>query len=63
MTAMSWVKRKKAFTKHPRSEWNAVLFDMINRAEQWLATNEPTNKILKWETEAWGEIKADFGRK
>lgn len=63
MTAMSWVRRKKAFTKHPRSEQNKPLFDLVNRAEHWLATNEPANKILKWETEAWGEIKADFGRK
>ena len=63
MTAMSWVKRKKAFTKHPRSERNKLLFDLVNRAEHWLSTNEPQNKMLKWETGAWGEIKADFGRK
>ncbi len=26
-------------------------------------TNSFLNKILKWETKAWGEIPADFGRK
>jgi len=62
-TAMSWVRRKKAFTKHARSERNKALFELVNRAEHWLATNEPANKVLKWETEAWGEIKADYGRK
>jgi len=63
MTAISWVRRKKSFTKHPRSERKKTLFDMVNRAEHWLATNEYTGRIRKWETEAWGEIKADFGRK
>jgi ribonuclease HI len=39
------------------------LFDLIERAETWLRNNDYTNDILKWETEAWGEIPADFGRK
>ena len=36
---------------------------MIQRAEKWLQENTYNNPILKWETKAWGEIPADFGRK
>ncbi|MCE1155298.1 MAG: ribonuclease H, partial [Bacteroidales bacterium] len=46
----------------PRPE-NAVLFDLIARAEKWLADNRYSTRIMKWQTEAWGEIPADFGRK
>jgi ribonuclease HI len=37
--------------------------NLIDRAEHWLKNNTYKNKILKWETKAWGEIPADFGRK
>ena len=63
VTAMKWVKDKKARTKLQRNETNESLFILIDRAEKWLKTNNYTNKILKWETNAWGEIPADFGRK
>jgi ribonuclease HI len=36
---------------------------LVKRAEKWLEKNTYTNPILKWETQAWGEIPADFGRK
>ncbi|MDP4290812.1 MAG: ribonuclease H, partial [Bacteroidota bacterium] len=29
----------------------------------WLKNNTYSNPLLKWETERWGEIPADFGRK
>lgn len=61
--AMSWVKGKKCKTNVPRDDRNTELFKLIERAEQWLAKNAYRNAILKWETEAWGEIPADFGRK
>jgi ribonuclease HI len=35
----------------------------VARAEKWLAENTYSNKILKWATDYWGEIPADFGRK
>jgi len=63
ITAISWVRRKKANTKLDISEENRELFDMIRRAEDWLKANTFTNRILKWETKVWGEIPADFGRK
>ncbi|SFR37275.1 ribonuclease HI [Robiginitalea myxolifaciens] len=62
-TAMSWVRKKHCNTKLERSEQNAPLFELITRAETWLKTNTYPNKIVKWETKAWGEIPADFGRK
>ena len=38
-------------------------FDAIQRAEKWLKENWIKHKILKWNTEDWWEIPADFGRK
>ncbi len=62
-TAMSWVKKKKCNTKLARSEKNKPVFDLVDRAEAWLKSNTYTTTIVKWETKAWGEIPADFGRK
>ena len=42
---------------------NTQIFDLIKRAEKWLANNSYTTQLLKWETKDWGEIPADFGRK
>jgi hypothetical protein len=39
------------------------LFEVIKRAEIWLENNTWQNELLKWDTENWGEIPADFGRK
>ncbi|HHH52658.1 MAG TPA: ribonuclease H [Bacteroidetes bacterium] len=62
-TAIAWVKKKKANTKLKENDKNRELFELIRRAEKWLNENEITNPILKWQTEYWGEIPADFGRK
>lgn len=62
-TAIAWVKKKKANTQVKLTKHNAELFDMIRRAEKWLKENTWKNPIHKWETEHWGEIPADFGRK
>lgn len=62
-TAIAWVKQKKCKTKLKENESNKDLFDYIHRAEQWLETNSYTTEILKWDTDSWGEIPADFGRK
>ena len=61
--AISWVKQKKCKTKLTPDESNKDLFDYIHRAEQWLENNSYSTEILKWDTESWGEIPADFGRK
>lgn len=62
-TAISWVKNKKAKTQHSQNSKNKELFDLIERAEKWLHQNTYSTPILKWETRAWGENPADFGRK
>lgn len=61
--AQLWVKQKKCKTKLERNDKTQKVFDMIDRAERWLANNRYDIKILKWETDRWGEIPADFGRK
>jgi len=61
--AINWVQKKYVNTKAKRTADNRKLFELIARALKWLKTNSYKNKILKWETKAWGEIPADFGRK
>lgn len=63
ITALAWVRHKKHKSIILPTAENAILFDMMNRAEHWLKTNIYTNPIYKWNTPLWGEIPADFGRK
>lgn len=63
LNAISWVKQKKCKTKLERNEKNAVVFKHIQRAIVWLNNNEYDTKVLKWNTAAWGQIPADYGRK
>jgi len=62
-TAMSWVRKKTCNTKLAETPKNKALFELIRRALTWLKTNSYNTPIVKWETKAWGEIPADFGRK
>lgn len=61
--AISWVKAKRAATKLTPDTSNKPLFELIDKAVEWLHNNRTDIQILKWETKAWGEIPADFGRK
>ena len=61
--AMSWVKKKQCRTNVVFDQRNKDILDLIKRAEKWLKENSFKNPLLKWETKAWGEIPADFGRK
>lgn len=62
--ALSWVKQKKCKTKLERTPKTEELFCMIERAETWLKTHDYADiPLLKWKTEEWGEVPADFGRK
>jgi ribonuclease HI len=63
LTAMSWVRKKNCNTKLPETAKNKDLFDLIGRAVDWLKKNQYSTPIAKWETKAWGEVPADFGRK
>ena len=63
VNAQLWVKRKKCKTTLERNEKTEALFQLIARAETWLHNNTYQNPIIKWPTEEWGEIPADFNRK
>lgn len=63
MTALAWVRNKKANTTLVRDKRTEELWQLIECAEKWLKENNYSNKILKWDTNKYGEIKADFGRK
>ncbi|MCS6822523.1 MAG: ribonuclease H family protein [Microscillaceae bacterium] len=63
LTALSWIREKKAKTQLTENERNKSLFELLKRAEQWLNTHTYANPILYWRTDLWGEIPADFGRK
>ncbi len=63
VNAMSWVRQKVCKSKLPEDESTAELWDYVHRAENWLRSNTYTTEIRKWDTDHWGEIPADFGRK
>ncbi len=63
VNALSWVRQKKCKTKLERNERTEQLFQLIERAEKWLRENTYTTPLLKWKTDEWGEVPADFGRK
>ena len=62
-TAISWVKRKECRSKLPITPQTADLWNLVRRAEAWLQSNTYDTEIRKWDTDHWGEIPADFGRK
>ena len=61
--AQLWIKAGQCRTKLAHTGRNDQIFELIDRAEKWLALNRVSNPILKWNTEEWGEIPADYGRK
>lgn len=62
-TAIAWLRKRAINTKLEPSAKNEKLFDLVERAVKWIRENQWPNPVLKWETEYWGEIPADFGRK
>ena len=64
LSAISWVRKKRVKSKSIKlGETSSEINDLVDRALSWVKNNSWENDILKWETEAWGEIPADFGRK
>ena len=61
--AILWVSKRKCKTKLERTPQTEQLYQIIARAENWLQTHHFKNPIMKWETQKWGEVPADFGRK
>lgn len=62
-TGMSWVRNRKVKTQLERNAKSEKSFQLMERALSWLNSHTVDTKILKWETDRWGEIPADFGRK
>lgn len=65
VTGMAWVRDRKVKTQLQRMPQNEKSFKMMERALSWLNSHpaDQRPRILKWQTERWGEIPADFGRK
>lgn len=65
VTGMAWVRNRKVKTQLQPTGENQDSFRMMQRALAWLNSDSGTDlpRILKWQTERWGEIPADFGRK
>lgn len=61
--AIGWVRQKHCKTKLERTPRTEEVHELIERAEKWLKIHPFDIPIRKWETEKWGEIPADFGRK
>ncbi len=63
VNAQLWVRKHHCKTTLVRNDETEKLYQMIERAEAWLRNNTYRNPIIKWQTDKWGEIPADFGRK
>jgi ribonuclease HI len=63
-TAMAWVRKRRVASKSmAKGQTSDQINDLVQRALAWLNTHEYRNEVLKWNTEAWGEVPADYGRK
>lgn len=62
-TARAWVRGGHSRTSLQANTENTRVFEILRRADAWLSTHRIPNPILTWETDSWGEIPADFGRK
>lgn len=63
ITALSWWKHKKVKTKLQETSRNKKVFELLARASVWVNTHNFPCRVIKWDTDRWGEIPADFGRK
>lgn len=70
VNGQQWVRDKQCRTKLQANAKNAKLFELVARAEKWLRENDSWLRenatvipVIKWKTEIWGEIPADYGRK
>ena len=63
VSGMAWARTRKVKTQLKPTPRNAKVFELMARAVTWLNTHQFPAKVMKWQTEKWGEIPADFGRK
>lgn len=62
-TALSWLHRRGHRSQLKPTAENATVMRLLARADAWVQSNTWPNRVMKWNTEEWGEIPADFGRK
>lgn len=62
-TALAWVRNRQVKTQLKQTDRNVRLFELLGRGLVWIRSHSWPVKIMKWQTELWGEIPADFGRK
>lgn len=62
-TALAWLRNRGHKSKLAPTPNNTKILNMLDRANNWLQTNQIYNRVVKWDTEHWGEIPADFNRK
>lgn len=58
-----WFKNRQCKTKLKRNARTEKALNLIARAEKWLTQNTYNIQVKKWDTNKWGEVPADFGRK
>ena len=63
VSGMAWVRNRKVKTQLARNKDTEPVFRMMERALSWLNTHQYDVQIRKWDTDRWGEVPADFGRK
>lgn len=61
--AIGWAKKGMPRTTLTRNPANERIFELLGRAVIWLRNHRPECQLVKWNTEVWGEIPADFDRK
>ncbi len=62
-TAQAWIRNRQVKTQLKQTDRNAKLFELLGRGLVWIRSHSWPVRIMKWQTELWGEIPADFGRK
>jgi ribonuclease HI len=65
-TAMIWVSKGVANSTVDPRKVDPALRLLVTEAENWLASRGAAAAplpVFKWETDVWGEVPADFGRK
>lgn len=63
ITALAWVRNKKCKTTLDVENNNEQLSALIAEAETFLKNSGKFSALQKWDTNNWGEIPADYGRK
>ena len=62
-TAQAWLRNRKHRSNLTPTPSNSRIFQLLARADAWVQSHQILNPVIKWDTENWGEIPADFGRK